>query len=444
MANAPSILKRNPEYDLQVGVREAFLNDALALAMSTGIVPSKFNSSLFIVEPTIDARVSTTVTLQILKAELFSAPAADRTIGLRVEYDGNIRTEVDLAEWTFQGPSGVYIDPGIDEDFDIPFKGTFEVTADLIVAEIDDSHLLTINFGRLTRFDLHNIGDLALGADFNELVRRIFERIGIVKLREKIRFPGLNGLAGSLPAPLKALLDSASGQLGLLDLKIVGGSSVQDPDEVHILLQAQQNLGHQSYADVQSLSKDQFDVAAAITLRWLQQIEQDFWLGDVIPRRFNDKGRPDQNGKIDVLRLSATFLKTTIQVRTSLQRKLVGLPIRVDATLEFRPRIDGGLLFVDLVSSDIDLGLGWARSTGWGLAFFVFRELAGRLLLRAVNVALEPWVNEQIEQFLDGRGVDLRRRILWTGTPFSVDLVPSVAMVSPQQLLLGARLQLQK
>lgn len=435
-------LHRDPEYDVEAGVSIGFLNRVIATALSSGALPSSFTFTAALRDEQLGARVDYSLRIGIRTAALFSAPNEDRQIGIRLIYEGLVTVQVRLDEWTFAAPAGPHVEPELDEKFETPFEGEFEATAQMELAAIDGARLVRISFARLLRADLHHIGDLLIGADFNELVRRVCERVAIVRLRTTFVLPKLNGLSGSLPAPLQWLLNSASGQIGAVDLKVVGGAPATDPDEIHLLLQADQNMGQQSYSAVRAFTGDAFDIGAAVSLRWLRQIEQDFWIGELIPRRFNDQGVPDPGGKVAIMRLSATFFPRTLQVRCSIRREFIGLPVNLDATLEVRPFLQNGLLYVDLVNSDIDLNLAWARQTAWSLVFFVVRDLIGRLVLRAVDELIEPWTQTLLEQFVQGRGIDLRRRFDWPGTPFKIDLWPSVIDITPRRLLIGADLRL--
>jgi hypothetical protein len=436
-----SALVGNPEYDLDSGISEGFLNNTMAQALASGVIPRRFVTGNNISDPDLGCTINYRLECRVDSAIIFSEPSQARRIGVRLKYSGTIETEFKLEEWKFQSASGSYVDPTLDEPFATTFSGVLEATGEVTIAPVDDANVVSIQFSELLRADINNIGDLHFGPDVNELVRRIFERIGIVRLRTTFAFPRLNGLAGSLPGPLGELLGSASGQIGLVDLKVLGAQTAI-PDEIHLLLQAEQNLGHQRYQEVAAFTRYTFDVGLAVSQRWTRQILQDLWIGGTIPNRFNDQGRPDVGGQVHVTRLDITFLAGTVQVHATIARKAIGVPITLAATLQVRPYFSGGLMFIELIASDIDISLGWAVNTGWSMVFFALRDIVAKILLRGINELLEQWSLPILKQFIEGRGIDVRRRFKWAGTPFQVDISPVALEWTPTRVILGSNLQL--
>ncbi|WZV77977.1 hypothetical protein AAFM48_07605 [Burkholderia pseudomallei] len=55
---------------------------------------------------------------------------------------------------------------------------------------------------------------------------------------------------------------------------------------------------------------------------------------------------------------------------------------------------------------------------------------------------LEPWADTVLSNFLNGKGIDLRRKIVWQGTPFKVDLYASFINITATELTFGLALNL--
>lgn len=351
---------RSPQYDVQIALTEDFLNRALALGITTGVLPSSFQLTFGAAEDPLGLAVRTDLNLSVSNIAFFSEGDATQLVGLRATWAGSVTVRVTLAEWTLSPPNGPYIDPGLDQTFTIPFDGEFSATADVLLQQVGDNCVLTISFARLDQLDIAKIGSLTPGVDFTEVIRAILERMAVMALRDKIKFPALNALPGSLTAPAKALLDSQSAQIGATDFKVTARADVDAPDELQLLLQAQQNLGQQSYQSVLSISESGGDIAIALSTRFLTQVLQDLWTGDAIPTRFDDKGQPSSSGPIWIERLSFAAMDSgKLQLRVFAQRKVVGLPITVNATLEFQPTVSAGRLFANDVSVHLDVNLDW-------------------------------------------------------------------------------------
>lgn len=365
---------RSPEYDLQVAMTEDFINRALALGISTGVVPSSFQLPFGAAEDPLGLSFRVDFNVLISKVAFFSKGDAAQSVGLRATWSGSVAIRATLAEWTISTPSGPYVDPGLDQTFTIPFDGEFAATADVLLQQIGDNCVLTISFARLDRLDIAKIGSLTPGVDFTEVIRATLERMGVTALRDKIKLPTLNALPGSLAAPAKALLDTQSAQIGATDFKVTARADANAPDEFQLLLQAQQNLGQQAYQSVVSISESGGDLAIALSVRLLTQILQDLWSGGVIPTRFDDKGRPDPSGPIWIERLSFAAMDSgKLQLRVFAHRQLIGLPITVNATLEFKPTVSGGGLFASDLTVDLDANVNWGRTTASSALFFSLR-----------------------------------------------------------------------
>ena len=432
------------DYDIQAGVALDFLNRVIEFAITSGDLPHQFKTQNSIVEPSLGVMVGLEFECNLDVVRLFSQVAEDRRIGIYIEYSGSIRSRFQLNEWTFNGPAGTYRDPALDELFICDFSGVLEATADVSISGVGGAQIVVIRFGQLLRADINNIGDLTFGPVVNEIVRQIFERIGVVRLRTTFAFPALSGLAGSLPAPTGEILGTPSGQFGTTDLKVVGGQDAATPDEIHVLLEADQNVGHQHYSEVEAFTGGAFDVGLSVGFRWARQVFQDLWVGGAIPTRFDDYGRPDRTGKVVLHRVDFTFMNGSLQIHARIGREMIGIPLELDATLEVEFRFSNNLLFVDLLASNIDINLGWAKSAGWATVFFVVRDVIVRLILRGVNEALDAWSLPLLQRFLDGLGIDLRQRFRLPGTPLQIDLLPNSIKCKADAILFGCRINLSK
>ncbi|GGD75343.1 hypothetical protein GCM10008012_19260 [Rhizobium anhuiense] len=421
-----------------------FLNRVIDFAITSGELPRRFKTNKSVVEPDLGATIGIEFECDFDVVELFSRAGVDRRIGIHIEYSGSIRSRFQLDEWTFSGPAGGYSDPALDESFICDFSGILEATADVSISGVGGAQIATVRFGQLLRADLNSIGDLTFGPAVNAIVRQIFERIGVVRLRTAFAFPALSGLAGSLPAPANEIFGTPSGQFGTTDLKVVGGQNAATPDEIHVLLEADQNVGHQHYSDVEAFTDGAFDVGLAVGYRWTRQVLQDLWAGGAIPIKFDDHGRPDSTGKVILHRVDFTFMEGSLQIHAQIGREVIGIPLELDATLEVAFRFSNDLLFVDLLASNIDINLGWAKSAGWAAVFFVVRDVIIRLMLRGVNEALDAWSLPLLQRFLDGLGIDLRQRFRLSGTPFQIDLLPNAITCGADAMLFGCRINLSK
>ncbi|MEX3943307.1 hypothetical protein AB4Y44_27910 [Paraburkholderia sp. BR10937] len=434
---------RSPEYDIQVAVTAGFLNHAIALAFSTGVLPSKFHLKFGAAEDPLGLSTSVDVDLSVSDVALFTEAGEAQLVGLRAKWSGTITIHVSLADWTIKTPGGDYIEPGVDQSFTVPFEGDFAATAKVILKQLDDNCILTISFAQLDQLDLARIGSLTPGADFTEVIRATIERIAVVALRKRITLPTLNGLPGSLATPAQALLDAQSAQIGATDFKVTSRADAESPDELQLLLQATQNLGQQSYQAVVSVGESGSDVAIALSVRFLTQILQDLWVGGVIPTQFDDKGQPSRDGPNWIERLSFSATDSgKLQLRVFAQRKVIGLPITVNVTLEFKPVISSGGIFANDVTVDLDLDVGWARATAGSALFFFLYQCLASVLIRSVADVLEPWADAMLADFLNGKGISLKRSVSWDGTPFKFDFSPSFVNVSAPEISFGVALNL--
>jgi len=431
------------DYDIQAGIALEFLNRLIGFAIVSGDLPHQFKSQNSIVEPDLGATVSLETQYVLDVVRLFSRAGVDRGIGIHIEYSGTIRSRFQLDKWSFNGLAGPSEDPALDEVFICDFSGVLEATAEVFISGVGGSQMAAIRFGQLLRADLNNIADLDFGPTMNEVVRQILERIGVVRLRTTFAFPALSGLVGSLPAPAGEILGTPSGQFGTTDLKVVGGREAR-LDEIHVLLEANQNVGRQHYGHVDAFTGGTSDVGLLIGYRWARQIFQDLWAGGAIPIQFDDHGRPDPTGKVVLHGIDFTFMDGSLQIHARIGREVIGIPVELDATLEVSFRFANDLLFVDLLASDIDINLGWAKSAGWASVFFIVRDVIVRLILRGVNEALDAWSLPVLQRFLDGLGIDVRQRFRLTGTPLQIDLRPSIIACKADAILFGCRINLSK
>ncbi|HYD05913.1 MAG TPA: hypothetical protein VEC60_09310 [Reyranella sp.] len=433
--------ERRPEYDLQIALTNDLLDRALAAAFAAGLLPSHFATSISAADGDLGLTVRADLGLGVSDVHFFS-PGADREIGLRAKWQGELVIRVTLAEWRFDTPAGPYVDPGLEEVFTIPFEGDFAASADIVLVQLGQVQALTVNFARLYTLGIKRIGDLVPGRDFTEVLRLALERIAVVALRTEVRFPALNGLAASLPAPARAVTDSQSGRIGATELKVVTGTAAA-PESVQLLIQARQNMGQQSYPDVVAVAAGRSDLAVFLSLRFLAQILQDLWVGQVIPRRFDDNGHPDPGGSVTLDRLSFTTTATgELRVRATVNRKVIGIPAALTATVELTPSVEDGRLVARDVDIDLDVSLGWARAAGMGALFFVLYQIVAHILLRAFADILEPWAADKLEAFLEGQSIDLRRQIAWQGTPLRLDLAPAHIEAAPTGVLVGLALNI--
>lgn len=422
-------------FDLEASLDHSFLSAVLELALSSGVIPSKFETGFSFSDGTLGLSVRTRLAAQIDDASIVHVAGRDRALGLAVSYSGIIENTINLAEWAVNTPDGgVYTDPAINQTFQVPFSGKLTAIASLGFDPIGNSNLIVIAFAGLTDLSLHNIGDLEVGANFNELIRLMFERIWVVTLRTQITFPNLNGLAGSLPAPANVIFGSDAGQLGLLDLKDVAGGKPAY-EELHVLLQADQNLGRQSYTN-DAILPEQFDFAVGVGSRWLRQILQDLWIGGVIPTTFDDSGKPDPGGNVFLTELDVTIFDGTIQFSATLEKTIV-FPIAVKAVIELEPRATAGLISFRVVATNIDISLPWAVAGGWAAVFFVLWEAILRMALRGADAILAPWAQSQLQKFLDDQTIELKPVIVWTGTPYTIELAVDGLLASRERLIAG-------
>ncbi|WP_316164972.1 MULTISPECIES: hypothetical protein [unclassified Bradyrhizobium] len=426
---------RAGNYDLEASLDHRFLSAILMHALASGVIPSHFETGFSFSDGNLGLSIKTRLLVQVDQASVIHIRGRDRSVGLSVSYSGFIENSIDLADWTIATPDGgTYTESGLNRTFDVPFSGKLVAIASLSFAAVGSSNLLIISFAGLADLSMHNIGDLAIGAKFNELIRQVFERIWVVTLRTQITFPNLNGLAGSLPAPAKQIFDSDAGQLGLLDLKDVAGGA-PSREELHVLLEADQNLGHQSYsADV--VFAQGFDFAVGVGSRWLKQILQDLWIGGVIPTVFDNAGKPDPAGEVFLTELDITLFDGSIQFSATLQKTVV-VPIAVKAVIELAPQAKGGLISFRVVNTNIDIGLPWAVAGGWASVFFVVWEVMLKMVLRAADAILDPWAQSQLQKFLDDQTIQLTPAIQWSGTPYKIDLAIDGLLASRDRLAAG-------
>ncbi|ESW67182.1 hypothetical protein X771_15045 [Mesorhizobium sp. LSJC277A00] len=422
-------------FDLEASIEHKFLSDVLMHALSSGLIPSDFETGFSFSEGSLGLDVKSRLLAHIDDASIVHVRGQDRVIGLELSYSGVIENTIGLSEWTINLPDGgTYVDPAINHTFRLPFKGKLTAAASLNFHTLGNSNLLVIAFTGLTDLSLHNIGDLAIGARFNELIRQVFERIWVVTLRTQIALPNLNGLAGSLPAPANEIFGSDAGQLGLLDVKdVVGGKPSRE--ELHVLLEADQNLGHQSYASVAVLPRG-FAFAVGVGSRWLKQILQDLWIGGVIPTTFDNSGKPDPAGDVFLTELDVTLFDGTIQFSATLQKTII-IPIAVKAVIELEPKAAAGLISFRVVATNIDISLPWAVAGGWAAVFFVLWEAILKMVLRGADAVLAPWAQSQLQKFLNDQTIELKPSIQWTGTPYTVDLAVNGLLAGRERLIAG-------
>ena len=359
-------------YDLQVSLSEDFLNRTIATAIGAGVLPSSFAMSYGLADDDIALTAKADLTVKWSNIDLYSEVGQDQKIGLKANWNGTLVIRVTMADWKISSAAGAYTDPGLDQTFTIPFNGDFAATAAVTLKQLGDQEVLAVSFACLEKLDVARIGDLAPGRDFTEFMRLTIERIAVVALRKSFLFPALNALAGSLPSPVGEILDARSAQIGATDFKVTsaGGGA---PDEIQLLLQAKQNLGQQAYQSVQSVVTNGGDIAIGISTTLLNQLLYDFWLGSVIPYRFDDSGKLDPNGKVTVERVSfTTFDDGRLLIRGTAQRDLIGIPVALTASVVLEPTIAGGVLSVGNVDVTVGADFGWAKAAGITLVFLDF------------------------------------------------------------------------
>jgi hypothetical protein len=429
-------------YDLQVSLSEDFLNRAITAAIGAGVLPSSFAMGYGLADDDIALTAKADLTVTWSNVVLYSEVGQDQNIGLKANWSGTLMIRVTMADWKISSAAGVYVDPGLDQTFTIPFDGDFAATAAVSLKQLGDKEVLILSFARLEKLDIARIGNLTPGADFTELMRLTIERVAVVALRQSFLFPSLNALAGSLPSPAGEILDARSAQIGATDFKVTsarGGA----PDEIQLLLQAKQNLGQQAYQSVQSVMTDGGDIAIGVSTTLLNQLLYDFWLGSVIPYRLDDSGKLDPNGKVTVERVSfTTFDDRRLLIRGTARRDLIGIPVALTASVVMVPTMTGGVLNVGNVNVTLDVDFDWAKAAGITVVFLVLYEVVARLVLRGVADVLEPVAETLLDAFLSGSTIDLRRHLAWSGTPFAVDLTPTEIVITARDIRVAAALGL--
>src|SRR5205085_34451 len=133
-----------PQYDLQAVVSEGFLNRTLQTAIRAGMLPTTFSTMRGIVESRLGLSETHTVALSLKDIQLFVETGDTRRVGLRAAYEGNVTVRVQLSQWSTPSPTGPYIDPALDETFDIPFSGSFEAIGEVVIRELADARMVTI------------------------------------------------------------------------------------------------------------------------------------------------------------------------------------------------------------------------------------------------------------------------------------------------------------
>lgn len=231
----------NTGYDLQGGVTTAFLDRVLAAAINTGILPNKFTATVIHDDTDLGLTVKIDVGVEIEHLSFFTEEGQYHQIGLAGDFTGTLTITTTLTEWSFTSVIGGYTDPALSDETTLPFSGNFRATGEVTFVNVSGSNMVQIGFSGLESFDFQQIGPLQPGPALTEVVRRVAERIGVVALRTQVKFGPLGGLPGSLPAPSDAILPTASGVLGSIDLKVVEGSSAGLTDEIQVVVQSQQN-----------------------------------------------------------------------------------------------------------------------------------------------------------------------------------------------------------
>lgn len=431
----PSSTTRFPLYDLQGAVTLDFLNRALKLAFQTGILPTEFSFTTSFHDDNLQLSNTTTLTLLIVAPTLFGEPGSPHQIGLKSAFTGNIVSNTIMAELHISTPSGDHIEPGLNQSTKLTFKGNFAATANVMLSSVNDKELVSLSFADLLELDIGIIDDIPQGANFKETLRRVFSRINVVALRTQILYPKINGLPGSLPTPFRQLTDTFSGQSGVFDFKVVNRNDGMG-SEMHVLFEALVNLGRQSYDSVKGICSTNTDLSISVDYQWMREILQDFWSGGQWPpRKFNTRGEPDQNGTIVINKIDFTlFDDSSIQIGT----EITNISLNLTVIIRVKPRIESGMLFVDVLNINTDIE--WAKSSALSIIFFVLRDLGGFLILRAVDEILDKWTMQQLNDYLNGKGIDLRRSFAWTGTPFKLDLIGSEIGVTSINLTFGAKL----
>lgn len=430
-----------PLYDLEATVGEIFLNRVLDALIHSGQVPTSFSVQGGWRDGRLEIEENHRIDLAILSPAIFTETGDARRVGLRAEFAGKVTITTTIGAWQIQSPAGTLKEPGATETFEIPFSGGFEAIGQIQIVEHGNARHAVVSFAALDALKLGPFGQLDPGPTFTETVRRIVERIAIVELRLSFMLPVLKGLPVSLPAPLEALLDSQSGEIGKVDFKVTDAPNGDIGDDFHFLLHAKQNLGYEHYDLVHPRTEANVDVALTITARWMRQIQADFWQGGIIPRHFSDKGEPDPAGPNEVTYISLTPLNSgALRVRLRIKRTVLGIPLEAEALTEVIPYIDGRYLRLRVIDEQISLN--WARETAHAGMFFILYELLLRPLLRGLNLVLNPWIDALLADFLQNQRIPVAMEFPWSQTKLSVSLNPRAIPIFDEELGLTAHLDI--
>lgn len=432
-----------PSFDLQAAASEVLLNDLLRVQVNAGIIPTSFEVRGGFSELRVNASENHSVKLRIVNPKLLVETGNPRRIGLTADYEGEIFCHLSLAEWVIDTPQGQMRDPAIEESWSIPFSGRVQAFANVLIAESSGGRHLSVSFQELHHLSINQIGDLEPGAVFTEVVRRCIERIAVVKLRREILLPDIGGLAGSLPAPLNELLSVQHGQIGLVDLKVTD-STDENADGIHILFQASQNVGEQSYDLVHPINAARREIAVVLTSRWIDQIRNDFWQGGLIPRRFSDAGIPSANGS--VLLENAQLVgqpNGTALVRVRLRRNVGPFPVVVSAELTFRPFFNHGVLQIQVIDVKVTPDTEWGGRGLYGVAFLLLFSVLAKAAVRGVNFILQDWVEAQVTEFIENQRIDLNFSFPWEEAKVTASVEPSDLTVSVEEWSFGLNISFQ-
>ncbi len=436
MSNSISYKIPRAEYDLQSSITEKFINRLLTAAIDAGLIPVNYTVAGGFINDQIKMKSTHNVDISIDDVKFFTETNSPTEIGLKSFFSGNIHIELTFDDWNISGNEDSHVDFGYTEIFDIPFSGDFAAIVSIIIVddESSESRLLIAQLSQLQRFNIFNIGALEPGPDFSEFVRRISDRILIQEIRESFHLPDLDGLLLSMPTPLKALLNARSGRLGSLDLKVIDTTDPCIGDELQLLILNKLNIGLGLYDKVDSIISDNQDIAIVVGYRWLSQIQQDFWLGNIIPRQFSDKGKPNLNGKVFLERFQLVFASDgLLRLRVTLRRKTIGIPLRVNVTIDVKPFIENKSLKIRV--TDTDATFEWADNAAKSSLFYGIYELLIRMLLRGFNVLADPVSDVLLTKFLDGQGIEIGMNFRIPKTPYRLEIMPHRFLITRSNVL---------